>query len=208
MDRTGDIKVIPLLCPACGSRLPSEEEDVIFVCLSCNASWELVDGSLTMRELRHAEGSGDLLIPFWILPFRVTTREGVVASRGGFRNLTGSLPSGGGDGEDSPPLLFVPACAFLSPPQLVRAGRLITLRQPPLSFIERRDVRVAPIVFREDDARNMGEIILLSTVTEARKKSYTFLESFSFHPGKAILCTIPFTRQGAKLFHSAMNLEL
>jgi hypothetical protein len=203
-----DIRVIPLLCPDCGNRLPAGEDDVIFFCASCAASWELAEGSLMRRELHHAGGVGDVRLPFWILPFQVTTREGTVATRAAFRNLTGSLSVGDGDAEAEPPNLFVPACPFSSPPHLIRAGRLLTLRQPAVTPVPCRPERIAPIVFREEDAGNMGEVILLATVTEARKKSFSFLESFSFRSGKGMLCTIPFEEKGPKYYHAGMNLEL
>jgi hypothetical protein len=208
-----DIRVIPLLCPGCGNPLPAGEDDVIFVCASCAASWELVDGSLVRRELYHLAGKGDVrlpfwILPFWILPFQVTTREGVVEILAAYRNLTGSLPVGNGGVDAVSPNLFVPACPFSSPTHLVRAGRLLTLRQPSVTPVPCRPERIAPIVFREEDARNMGEVILLATVTEERKKSFAFLESFSFRPAKGMLFTIPFEEKGSKFYHAGMNLEL
>lgn len=208
MDRAADIRVIPLLCPECGNRLSAGEDDVIFVCASCASCWELTEGSPARRELHHAGGVGDVRLPFWILPFHVTTREGAVGTRAAFRSLTGSLPVGDGGSDNGLPNLFVPACPFPSPPHLIRAGRLLTLRQPAVAPIPCRPERIAPIVFREEDARNMGEVILLATVTEARKKSFAFLDSFSFRPGKGMLCTIPFERRGPKFYHAGMNLEL
>lgn len=208
MDRTADIRVIPLLCPECGNRLSAGEDDVIFVCASCASCWELTEGSLTRRELHHAGGVGDVRLPFWILPFQVTTQEGSVATRAAFRSLTGSLPVGDDGSANGFPNLFIPACPFPSPPHLIRAGRLLTLRQPTVEPVSCRPGRIAPIVFREEDARNMGEVILLAAVTEARKKSFAFLESFSFRPGKGMLCTFPFTEKGLKLYHAGMNLEL
>ncbi|NMC72793.1 MAG: hypothetical protein GYA56_00245 [Geobacteraceae bacterium] len=208
MDRAGDIRVIPLLCPGCGGRLPAGEDDVIFVCAPCASCWELADGSLARRELHHAGGAGDVRLPFWILPFQVTTREGSVATRAAFRSLAGSLPVGDTGSDSDLPNLFVPACSFPSPPRLVRAGRLLTLRQPAVVPVACRPGPIAPIVFNEKDARNMGETILLATVTEARKESFAFLESFSFRPGTGRLCTIPFERKDSKFYHPAMNLEL
>jgi hypothetical protein len=203
-----DIRVIPLLCPECGHPLPAGEDDVIFVCASCAAPWELECGSLVRREMHHLGGEGDVRLPFWVLPFHVTTREGSVATLAAYRNLTGSLPVGNGGVDAVSPNLFVPACPFSSPAHLVRSGRLLTLRQPPVTPVPCRPERIAPIVFREEDARNMGEVILLATVTEARKKSFAFLESFSFRPLTGILCTIPFQEKGLKLYHAGMNLEL
>jgi len=203
-----DIRVISLLCPGCGHPLPAGEDDVIFVCASCTASWELVDGSLARRELYHLPGKGDVRLPFWILPFQVTTREGVVETLAAYRNLTGSLPVGNGGVDAVSPNLFVPACPFSSPTHLVRAGRLLSLRQPSVTPVPCRPERIAPIVFREEDARNMGEVVLLATVTEARKKAFAFLESFSFRPAKGMLCTIPFEEKGPKFYHAGMNLEL
>jgi hypothetical protein len=203
-----DIRVIPLVCPECGHPLPAGEDDVIFVCASCAASWELVDGSLARRELHHIDGRGDVRLPFWVLPFHVETCEGTVETMARFRILTGSLPVGNYRTDAGPPNLFVPACPFSSPPHLVRSGRLLTLRQPAVTPIPCRPGRIAPIVFREEDARNIGEVILLAAVTEARKKSFAFLESFSFRPGTGMLCTIPFEEKGLKFYHSGMNLEL
>jgi hypothetical protein len=203
-----DIRVIPLLCPECGHPLPAGEDDVIFVCASCAASWELVDGSLARRELYHLAGRGDVRLPFWVLPFHVETCEGTVKTMARFRALTGSLPVGNGGVDSVSPNLFVPACPFSSPTHLVRAGRLLSLRQPAVTPVPCRPDRIAPIVFREEDARNMGEVILLAAVTEARKKSFSFLESFSFRPGAGMLCTIPFEEKGLKLYSAGMNLEL
>lgn len=208
MDRSGDIRVIPLLCPECGSLLPAGADDVLYVCARCGACLELADESLARRRLYHAHGDGDVLFPFWVLPFQAATREGRVATRAAFRNLCGSLPSVNGNAEEDPPDLYIPASPFSSPQHLVRAGRLVTLRQPELTLVPRQAGRIAPIVFREEDARTMGEAILLAVVTEARKKSLPFLETFSFHPGTGMLVTIPFQEKGVKLYHAGMNLEL
>jgi hypothetical protein len=207
-DSSPDIRVIPLLCPECGHPLPAGEEDVIFTCATCVASWELTGGSLVRCELHHLGGEGDVRLPFWVLPFQVATREGVVETVAAYRNLTGSLPAGNSGADAGRPNLFVPACPFSSTASLVRSGRLLTLRQPAVIPVPCLPGRIAPIVFREEDARIVGEVILLATVTEARKNMFSFLESFSFRPGKGMLCTVPFHENGLKFYHAGMNLEL
>lgn len=202
------IRIIPLLCPECGNSLPAGEDDVIFFCATCNLAFEIEAGRLAQREIQHLAGQGDVCLPFWILPFQVVTGEGDVRTVREFRLLAGVVATGPGGERTGVPLLFVPACSFATTPLQVRAGRLLTLQQPVLSVGRSKPSRVAPIVFREADARTMGESILLATVTVERKKSRLFLEGFSCRFGKGRLVTIPFADRGGRLYHAGMNLEM
>ncbi len=202
------IRIIPLLCPECGNSLPAGEDDVIVFCATCDLAFEIEAGKLVRRELAHLAGPGDVRLPFWVLPFRVATGEGEVRTVPEFRLLAGMVATGTTAERTGPPLLFVPACMFPSTPLHVRAGRLLTLQQPPLAAGGPRPSRIAPIVFREADARTMGESILLATVTAERKKNRLFLEGFSCRFGKGRLVTIPFADRGGRLYHPGMNLEM
>jgi len=208
MDSPFELKVIPLLCPDCGRSLPAGEDDALFYCADCAVAWELEGTGLARREVYHLAGEGTLILPFWILPFRVTTREGTVGTVEDYRGLSGAVGNGNGPARSGLPLLYVPAYPFQSPLHLIRAGRLLTLRQPVMTIAGSRPSRIHSVVFREEDARKTGAAILLATVTEDRKRALRFLESFSCTFGKGRLCTIPFAENGSKFYHAAMNLEL
>ncbi len=202
------VRVIPLLCPECGRSLPAGEHDVIFHCADCDLAVEIEDGKLARRELRHLAGQGEVRLPFWIFPFRVDSSEGSVRTVPEYRLLAGVVATGSDAERSGPPLLFVPACSFATTPLHVRAGRLLTLQQPVLAVDRSKPVGIEPIVFREPDARIMGQSILLATVTVERKRNRLFLEGFSGSLGKGRLATIPFADRGGKLYHAGMNLEL
>lgn len=208
MVEDSNIKVVPLLCPECGRPLPAGEHDVIFHCTPCALAMEIEGGRLARRELRHLAGQGEVRLPFWIFPFRVDSGEGSVRTVPEYRLLAGVVATGSDSDRSGPPLLFVPACSFPTTPLHVRAGRLLTLQQPALAVDRSKAVRIEPIVFRESDARVMGESILLATVTVERKRNRLFLEGFSSRLGKGRLVTIPFADHGGKLYHAGMNLEL
>jgi hypothetical protein len=208
MAEGSNLKVVPLLCPDCGRSLPAGEHDVIFHCAACDLALEIEEGRLARRELLHFAGQGDVRLPFWLLPFRVDTVEGSVRSVREYRLLAGTMDTGGNAERSGPPLLFVPACSFATTPLHVRAGRLLTLKQPVFAVDRSKPVRIEPIVFREADALTMGESILLATVTVERKKNRLFLEGFSCSFGRGRLATIPFADRGGKLYHAGMNLEL
>lgn len=207
MDSPSVIRVIPLVCPECGRSLPAGEDDALFYCARCAVAWELEGAGLARREVCHLAGEGEVLLPFWILPFQVTTREGAVGTVEQYRGLSGAIGNGG-SAQGGPPLLYVPAYPFQSPLHLIRTGRLLTLRQPVMMLSRSRPSRIQPVFFREDDARKTGETILLATVTEERRRALGFLESFSCRFGKGRLCTIPFSANGSKFYHAGMNLEL
>jgi hypothetical protein len=200
--------VVPLICPECGHPLPAGDDDVIFFCASCASALEINGGVLVKREINHLAGDGDCHISFWVMPFQACTGDMKVESVEGFRSLSGSVTPPGASRLSGPPLIFVPSSPFSSPPLLVRAGRLLTLRQPALTASATRPGQVAPIVFTEEDAGKMAEIILLATVASDRKKNPRFMETFSCRLGKGKLCTIPFEETSGKLYHAGMNLEL
>lgn len=202
------IRIVPLLCPECGRSLPAGEDDVIFYCATCDMAFEIEAGVLVRRELAHLAGTGDVRLPFWIIPFQVATGEGSVGTVQAYRLLSGTMAAGSDSVKSGPPLLFVPACAFAATPLHVRAGRLLTLQQPALAVDRSRPVRIEAIVFSEADARSMAESILLATLTVERKKNRLFLKGFSCRFGKGRLVTIPFADRGSKLYHAGMNLEL
>lgn len=208
MAEDGNIRVVPLLCPECGRSLPSGEHDVLFHCTNCDQALEIEGGKLARRELLHLAGQGDVRLPFWIFPFRVASSEGEVRTVPEYRLLAGVVTSGGSAVRSGPPLLYVPACSFATTPLHLRAGRLLTLQQPAFAVDGAAPVRIEPIVFRESDARTMGESILLATVTVERKRNRFFLEGFSCSFGKGKLATIPFDGRGGKLYHAGLNLEL
>lgn len=212
-----DLRVIPLRCPTCGNSLTAGGDDVIFPCRPCGTYRELVGEELVPREMVHAAGP-DLdappaarremvRLPFWVFPFRAATVGGEVATLRDYLALAGSvaqlLPGRGGKA----PLVFIPAFAAKSV-SLLRAGRLLTLRAPAFGRSAGIPARMAPIVFREADARTLAEAVVLATVATERRVNQRFLESFAVRCGAGRLLSIPFDGREGRLHQPDLDLEI
>lgn len=212
-----DLRVIPLRCPACGGALAAGGEDVIFPCTRCGTWRELAGEELVLREMVHAAGP-DLdsppaarremvRLPFWVFPFRAATAGGEVATLGEYLALAGSVtPLAPGQGE-KPPLVFVPAFAGKSA-SLLRAGRLLTLRSPAFGRSAGTPPSVAPIVFREADARTLAEAVVLATVAAERRVNQRFLDAFAVRCGAGRLLSIPFGQRDQRLHQPDLDFEI
>ncbi len=212
-----DLRVIPLRCPTCGTGLTAGGEDVIFPCRLCGTYRELVGEDLVLREIVHAAGP-DLdvppaarremeRLPFWVFPFRATTVGGEVATLREYLALAGSITQLSPSRGEKPPLVFVPAFAAKSV-SLLRAGRLLTLRSPALGRSAGVPARMAPIVFREVDARALAEAVVLATVATERRVNQRFLESFAVRCGAGRLLSIPFDDREGRLHQPDLDLEI
>lgn len=211
-----DLRVIPLRCPACGATLEAGGEDVIFPCKPCGTYRELVGEDLVLREIVHVSGP-DLdappavremvRLPFWVFPFRAATVGGEVATLREYLALVGSVTRLSPGRQEKPPLVFVPAFAA-KPASLLRAGRLLTLRSPAFGRSAGVPARMAPIVFREADARAMTEAVVLATVATERRVNQRFLESFAVRCGAGRLLSIPFDQRDERLYQPDLDLEI
>ncbi len=212
-----DLRVIPLRCPACGAALAAGGDDVIFPCKPCGTYRELMGEDLVLREIVHVAGPDldappttrreMLRLPFWVFPFRATTIGGEVATLREYLALAGSVTQLSPGRQEKPPLVFVPAFAAKSTP-LLRAGRLLTLRSPAFGRSTGVPARVAPIVFRETDAKAVAEAMVLATVATERRVNQRFLESFAVRCGAGRLLSIPFDPRDERLYQPDLDLEI
>ncbi len=208
MAREPDLRVIPLICPDCGARLPAEEGSVIFPCGECALLWEPREEALVRRELRLLAGEGSVHVSFWLFPFRVTTAGGEVTTLGEYRRLTGNSNRLEPERQGMPPLLFIPAVAGMPPHLLLRAGRLLTLRSPVLMSRRGFPSRLMAIGRGERDAALMAQTILLATLGPERLRNLSFLRSVKVTVGEGGLCAIPFLERGERLLHGEWSLEI
>ena len=212
-----DLRVIPLRCPDCGATLEAGGEDVIYPCKPCGTYRELAGEELVLREIVHVAGPDVdsppaarremLRLPFWVFPFRATTIGGEVATLREYLALAGSVTQFSPGRQEKPPLVFVPAFAAKSS-SLMRAGRLLTLRSPAFGRSAGVPARVAPIVFREADARALTEAVVLATVATERRVNQRFLESFAVRCGRGRLLSIPFDDREGRLHQPDLDLEI
>lgn len=212
-----DLRVIPLRCPVCGGALAAGGEDVIFPCMRCGTWRELVGEELVLREMVHVAGPDldappaarreMLRLPFWAFPFRATTAGGELATLREYLALAGSVTQLPPGRQEKPPLVFVPAFAVKSAP-LLRAARLLTLRSPAFGRSAGVPGRMAPIVFREGDARALAEAVVLATVATERRVNQRFLDAFSVRCGAGRLLSIPFDDREGRLHQPDLDLEI
>jgi hypothetical protein len=203
-----DLRVIPLICSACGASLRVTGIDAVYLCDGCRCAWEVNGDALVQREILHMSGAGEIRLPFWLFPFKVTTPEGEASTLADYLALTGSIQRPPPTEAARPPLVFVPAFSSLPLPQLVRAGRFITLRAPAIVLAKELREPVDPIVFSAVDAANMAEPVVVATLAEERRSSPRFLEAFSLRLGRGRLFTIPFIRRNSNCYQPDMNIEL
>ena len=208
MARDQDLWVLPLICPGCGARLPAESGSVIFPCAGCGTLWEPEGEALRRQEIHLLSGEGSVHLPFWLFPFRITTRDGTAGTLAEYRGLTGNINPLEPERQGTPPLVFVPAGTGMAPHLMVRAGRLLTIRSPALSRLKTFPAGLTAIGSRERDAALMVPTIVLATVTEERRRSLPFLQAFSVTVGRGKLCAIPFEERGERLLHTAWSAEI
>lgn len=195
--------------------MPVAGDAVLYHCPPCGALWELTGDRLTERPMLHGAGA-DLSgmspgepfrrVAFWVFPFRAATAAGEVRTMADYFTLVGNPRQFTAGGGEKPPLVFVPAFALL-PAQLLRAGRLLTIRGAAFRPGTGLPPRLAPVVFREEDARVLAETIVLATVTEERRLSPQFLDAFSVRTGPGRLLTVPLQALEGRFLLPELNLE-
>jgi hypothetical protein len=208
MAREQDLWVIPLVCPGCGTRLPAESGSVIFSCAACGVLWEPEGEALARRECHVLSGEGSIHFPFWLFPFQVIAKEATARTLAEYRVMTGNVNPLEGERQDTPPVVFVPACTAMAPHLMVRAGRLLTIRSPVLARTKTFPERIMAIGSRERDASFMAQTIVLATIGEERRRSLSFLQACTVKVGHGKLCVIPFEERGERLLHAAWFLEI
>jgi hypothetical protein len=208
MARHQDLWLVPIVCPECGRGLPSKEDDVIFFCAVCQAAWELSGDSLARRELLVVSGAGNLQLPFWVFPFKLTTPDGICDTMEAFHLLIGNVNPVPEPQRGKPPLLFAPAFSSGRPQQMLRTGKLLTVRNPYLTVAKRQLTGTSPITLGEVAAKEIARIIAISTITSERQKNLRFVQSLSIQFGKGTLCIIPFDMRDNRLFNGEFNLEI
>lgn len=203
-----DLRVIPLVCPDCGTRLPAEGGSVIFPCAACGLLWEPRDGALVREELHVLAGAGDFHLPCWLFPFQVAEKNAIATSLADYRGLTGAISPLEPERQGTPPLAFVPAAAGMPPHLLLRAGRLLTLRSPALMVTTGFPARLKAIGLGERDAALMAPTVVLATIGEERRRNLSFLQTVAVSIGQGRLCAIPFEERGERLLHEQWSLEI
>ena len=208
MARSQDLWLVPIVCPECGKGLPAKEDDVIFFCMVCQAAWELSGDSLVRRELFVVSGGGELQLPFWVFPFKVSTPDGNFDTMEAFHLLIGNVNPVPEPQRGKPPLLFAPAFSSGRSQQMLRTGKLLTVRNPYLTAAKRELTGTSPITLGEAVAKEMARIIAIATITAERQKNLRFVKSLSLQFGRGRLCIIPFDMRDNRLFNGEFNLEI
>jgi hypothetical protein len=208
MASSQDLWLVPIVCPECGRGLPAKEDDVIFFCAVCQAAWELSGDSMVRRELFGVSGEGNLQLPFWVFPFRVTTPDGTFDTMEAFHLLIGNVNPVSEQQRGKPPLMFAPAFSSGRPQQMLRTGKLLTVRNPYLTAAKRKLTGTSPITLGEAAAKEMARIIAITTITSERQKNLRFVQSLSLQFGRGKLCIIPFDMRDNRLFNGEFNLEI
>jgi hypothetical protein len=203
-----NIRVVPLVCAACSNTFVAGEHDRIFYCSLCGTAWDLCGTEFSEIRIRHLAGDDPVRYPFWVFPFAMTTPAANCSTLGEYLAWTGNISTIPPERLSKPPALFVPAFSSSNPQLMSRAGRLLTLRAPVLSTIDCQPEKIVPITMNIDDARLLGESIVLSTLTEERRVNLALLQGFSMKTGPGHLFTIPFSEREGRLFQSSMNLEI
>ncbi len=203
-----DLQVTALLCPLCGRRLSAEGEWVIYPCTECHILWEPRNGSLLRQEIHLLTGEGNVHVPFWLFPFRITTQDTVATTLAEYRELTANVNFLAPELRDTSPLLFVPAVSGMPPHLMLRAGRLLTVRSPTLAEMAGFPDGLMNIGMRECDAAIMATGIVLATLGEERRRNLSFLRSLTVTVGSGRLYAIPFIKQGQRLLHSEWSVEI
>lgn len=202
------LRVVPLVCASCSTPFPAGEGDCIYYCNRCGTAWELRETGFSEIGIRHMPGNDPDRFPFWIFPFAVTTPASTCSTLGDYLSLTGNISRPDAERLAKPPALFVPAFSSRNPQLMLRAGRLLTLRAPPLATVGKNPDKIVPITMNEEDARTLGESIALSTLAEERKLNLPLLQGFKIRTGTGHLFTIPFSEREGRLYQSSLNLEI
>lgn len=204
----GPIGVVPLVCHSCSAPLHSEEGDCIYYCRQCGMAWQLGREGFSEVRILHMAGNEPVRYPFWLFQFAVNTPAGTCSTLDSYLSLTGNIARPEAERRAKPPVLFVPAFTSRTPQQMLRAGRLLTLRNPAIATTNKHPDQIAPITLNDYDARLFGEQIVLSTLTDERTLNLQLLQGFSIKTGNGHLITIPFSEREGRLFQASMNLEI
>lgn len=202
----GVVTTVPLICNRCSQRMTALREQVVYQCRACGSVWELRRGSLSARSITHLAGSGQLRLPFWRVAFMIRFQSGAVGDLAAFMALCASLKQPEERGAQ-PPELYIPAFE-LPPHQAVRLARNILVRFPRFSDSGKKDLPFEPVLLSESDLAPLAELAVLTALAEERRKNPGFLASFSLRLAEPCLVTIPFEREGKRLFQRELNLEV
>lgn len=198
--------LLVLKCPTCSTRLQAVPREVVHYCAACRGASELHGRETRPRPIFHAAGEGELVLPFWVVPFVLQAPGVRIRTRGDLARFSGAVEPGGEGRGEGPSLLFVPAFD-LQAPRLIRLGRQMTLRMPLLRAASRAPERIASVVVAEKDVAPMAEVVVVAAMPEERRMSFSFLKEFVLTLGTPRLCTIPFQARNGKSYNSELNLE-
>ena len=202
----GVVTVVPLICGRCSQRMTAGREQVVYQCRACGSVWNLRRGHLLERSIRHLAGSGQLRLPFWSVAFMIECQSGTVSDLAAFMPLCGSLKQPEERAAQQPEL-YIPAFE-LHPHQAVKLARNILVRFPRFSDSGKKDQPFEAVVLSECDLAPLAELTVLAALVEERRRNPNFLASFSLRLAEPCLVTIPFEREGNRLFQRELNLEV
>jgi hypothetical protein len=185
-------RLVPALCPECGSDLTGEGKSLVFVCSHCSAIWETAPEGLRRTQGFFAECTrrGSLNLPFW-------------------RIEAGISVAGHPTGRDLPELLTIWTPAFkIRPDQFLRLARRLTSSPVYIKLTQEKDsAGLFPVMLPRREAVQAAKAVLYEC--SVRKKIIgPLLSRMQVIPKAIDLCYLPFDQSGYDLLCLCLPLAV
>ena len=183
---TAPVELVPLECLRCRTRLPAEEGELAWICVSCGQGQRLGDdASLIDIEIRFADGSPEASVrwfPFWVLHGNVRIQERL--SYGGTQSPD---PRWG-----SPQQFILPA--FETTPEEAAQWGTRFLREP-IDLRAGSPGTLSGVTVSPEEAQSLAEFVVLSFEADRRDKLKSLRAVLDLGPPE--LWCLPFAVSGS-----------
>ncbi len=199
-------KLLPTICPNCGSDLRCEQESIVLLCGNCDTAWQEDGGTLTdvAFETVPAKGEDAIHLPFWRL--EVDFKGISIHSLADFIRLTNIPRAIQPQWEDMEMAFYCPAFK-IRPKIFLRIASQLTAAQRPATGVALTPSRFASVSLEASEAEESIKLILASAAM-AKRNILPLLPEISVTIRRNKLVFLPFFDNGYELCQEELKVVI
>lgn len=201
------MKVLPALCPDCGSDLEGGRESVAFFCANCNKAWYLSGVGLERMPFAIMPHDDDTAIhlPFWRMKAEV---QGITLQSFGDLAKMANLPCMVKPEWESQEVFFWVPAFKIHAGLLLRLSRQMTIEQPTgATETDEPPSSPYPVTFSLYEAGESLKITLAGLMA-AKKRRWPALKDLVITSRDPFLMYVPFRQQRDELISQSLKLAI
>jgi hypothetical protein len=206
--KIAQVRFLPMLCPNCGTDMHGSKESIVLVCSQCTTAWRAttIRFEKTGFSIWPVLQQADLWLTFWRFDIRCDTIP-METSADVFQFTKMQAIPGAVTGKQKF-YFYIPAFKT-NPEVLLRLGRIVSLKQPPLEQMQLQALtRFYPVNLGQQEAFEAVPV-LLDDMSMAKKAAFTKIRDAKFElQSAASLLFIPFVKKGYEFVQPQLNLSV